>query len=147
MKFFKRKKTADSPAAVPTAEPAQQAVIDESALAETAAPIQEPQEPELAEPVANAPQPSEQPAPVADEPDVAPVTAAVAKPDSADSAGFFGRLRRGLGRTSNTLVQGLGTLFLGRKEIDDELLEELESRLLLADVGVDATVEIISHHK
>jgi fused signal recognition particle receptor len=40
-------------------------------------------------------------------------------------------------------VQGLGTLFLGRKEIDAELLEELESRLLLADVGVDATVEII----
>ena len=39
----------------------------------------------------------------------------------------------------------MGTLFLGRKEIDDELLEELESRLLLADVGVDATVEIISH--
>jgi fused signal recognition particle receptor len=56
---------------------------------------------------------------------------------------FFSRLRRGLGRTSNTLVQGMGTLFLGRKEIDEELLEELESRLLLADVGVDATVEII----
>ena len=152
MKFFKRKKTADSPAAVPTGEPAQQeeqAVIDESAAAETAAPVQESRVPELAEAVANAPQPSAQPsaqpAAVADEPDVAPVTAPVAKPDSADSAGFFGRLRRGLGRTSNTLVQGLGTLFLGRKEIDDELLEELESRLLLADVGVDATVEIISH--
>ncbi len=37
----------------------------------------------------------------------------------------------------------LGTLFLGRKEIDEDLLEELESRLLLADVGVYATVEII----
>ncbi len=53
------------------------------------------------------------------------------------------RLRIGLGRTSDNLVQGLGTLFLGRKEIDAELFEELESRLLLADVGVDATVEII----
>jgi fused signal recognition particle receptor len=40
-------------------------------------------------------------------------------------------------------VAGLGTLFLGRKEIDADLLEELESQLLLADVGVDATVEII----
>jgi len=40
-------------------------------------------------------------------------------------------------------VQGMGNLFLGRKEIDAELLEELESRLLLADVGVDATLDII----
>ncbi len=71
------------------------------------------------------------------------VTEPAARPVAATEAGFFARLRRGLGRTSDTLVQGLGTLFLGRKEIDAELLEELESRLLLADVGVDATVEII----
>ncbi|HAN68477.1 MAG TPA: signal recognition particle-docking protein FtsY, partial [Halieaceae bacterium] len=64
-------------------------------------------------------------------------------PVAAAEAGFFARLRRGLGKTSNTLVEGLGTLFLGRKEIDAELMEELESRLLLADAGVDATVEII----
>jgi len=57
--------------------------------------------------------------------------------------GFFQRLRRGLGRTSDNLVQGMGTLFLGRKEIDAELLEDLESQLLQADVGVEATVEII----
>nr|WP_240725202.1 signal recognition particle-docking protein FtsY [Haliea sp. SAOS-164] len=61
----------------------------------------------------------------------------------ADKPGFFARLRRGLGRTSDNLVAGLGNLFLGRKEIDAELLEELESRLLLADVGVEATMEII----
>ncbi|MEQ9464211.1 MAG: signal recognition particle-docking protein FtsY [Haliea sp.] len=71
------------------------------------------------------------------------VTEPAARPVAATEAGFFARLRRGLGRTSDTLVQGLGTLFLGRKEIDADLLEELESRLLLADVGVDATVEII----
>ena len=75
--------------------------------------------------------------------------AATAAPDAVDEdagkAGFFSRLRRGLGRTSDNLVQGLGNLFLGRKEIDAELLEELESRLLLADVGVDATLEIIDH--
>ncbi len=65
--------------------------------------------------------------------------------DAAAGDGFFSRLRRGLGRTSNTLVQGMGTLFLGRKEIDEELLEELESRLLLADVGVEATVEIVDN--
>ncbi|MEM9254394.1 MAG: signal recognition particle-docking protein FtsY [Pseudomonadota bacterium] len=57
--------------------------------------------------------------------------------------GFFARLKRGLGRTSDNLVEGVGNLFLGRKEIDAELLEELESLLLMADVGVDATLEII----
>jgi fused signal recognition particle receptor len=62
---------------------------------------------------------------------------------AANSPGLFSRLRQGLGRTSDNLVAGMGTLFLGRKEIDADLLEELESRLLLADVGVDATVEII----
>ena len=73
---------------------------------------------------------------------VSPMLAPAAPPERAESA-VFSRLRRGLGRTSDNLVQGMGTLFLGRKEIDAELLEELESRLLLADVGVDATVEII----
>jgi fused signal recognition particle receptor len=47
--------------------------------------------------------------------------------------------------TSDNLVQGMGNVFLGRKEIDADLLEELESTLLMADVGVDATVEIIGH--
>lgn len=71
--------------------------------------------------------------------------AAATPPETEEKArpGFFSRLRRGLGRTSDNLVAGLGNLFLGRKEIDAELLEELESRLLLADVGVDATVHII----
>jgi fused signal recognition particle receptor len=66
-------------------------------------------------------------------------------PKQESKTGFFGRLRRGLGRTSDNLVQGMGTLFLGRKEIDIDLIEELESRLLLADVGVDATRDIIDH--
>jgi fused signal recognition particle receptor len=69
----------------------------------------------------------------------APSTAA---PNSTES-GFFSRLKRGLGRTSDGLIAGLGSLFLGAKEIDEDLLEELESRLLMADVGVDATVDII----
>ena len=64
-------------------------------------------------------------------------------PSAETDRGFFQRLRRGLGRTSDNLVQGMGTLFLGRKEIDEELLEDLESQLLQADVGVEATLEII----
>jgi fused signal recognition particle receptor len=95
----------------------------------------------------------EAPAPGAEQAaEAAPEATATPQPDDVggqdgevSKAGLFSRLRHGLGRTSNTLVQGMGTLFLGRKEIDEELLEELESRLLLADVGVEATVEIIDH--
>ena len=49
------------------------------------------------------------------------------------------RFSRALSRTS----AGLGAFFLGYKEISDELLEELETLLLMADVGVDVTTEII----
>ncbi len=58
-------------------------------------------------------------------------------------AGFVSRLRERLSRTRTNLTEGLSSLVLGRKTIDDELLEELETRLLLADAGVDATREII----
>ncbi len=64
-------------------------------------------------------------------------------PESEKKVGFVGRLRERLSRTRTSLTKGLSSLILGRKTIDDELLEELETRLLLADVGVDATREII----
>lgn len=91
--------------------------------------------------------------PTGDQAPASPATAPAEGANSADDGsapeagreGFFARLRRGLGRTSDNLVQGLGNLFLGRKEIDAELLEELESRLLLADVGVEATMDIIEN--
>ncbi|GEM_PF-198296 len=57
--------------------------------------------------------------------------------------GFFARIREGLSRTSSNFAEGLGNLFLGRKEIDEDLLEEIETQLLVADVGLDATTEII----
>ena len=71
----------------------------------------------------------------------------VAVPDdpSPTEAGVFSRMRRGLSRTSDNLFEGMGNLFLGRKEIDGDLFEELESRLLMADVGVEATSEIIDN--
>ncbi|WP_439101937.1 signal recognition particle-docking protein FtsY [Congregibacter sp.] len=65
--------------------------------------------------------------------------------DNSSGPGFFGRLKRGLGRTSDSLAAGFGNLFLGRKTIDAQLLEELESQLLIADVGIEATSEIIEH--
>ncbi len=58
--------------------------------------------------------------------------------------GFFGRLKERLSRTRSGLVESVAGLVLGRKKIDDELLEEIESILLGADVGVDATRQIIA---
>jgi len=57
--------------------------------------------------------------------------------------GFFARLRTGLSRTRSRFTDGLANLVVGRKEIDAELLEELETLLLTADVGVDATTRIV----
>ncbi|WP_245912648.1 signal recognition particle-docking protein FtsY [Marinobacterium halophilum] len=58
-------------------------------------------------------------------------------------AGFFSRIKSGLSRTKANLTEQLGDLFLGVKEIDEDLLEEIETTLLMADVGVEATTEII----
>ena len=57
-------------------------------------------------------------------------------------SGFFTRLKEGLKRTKANLGGGLFSLFSGKK-IDDELFEELEEQLLVADVGVDTTLKII----
>jgi fused signal recognition particle receptor len=58
-------------------------------------------------------------------------------------SGFFARIKSGLSRTRSNLAGGLGDLLLGKKEIDDDLLEDIETQLLMADVGVAATQEII----
>jgi fused signal recognition particle receptor len=57
--------------------------------------------------------------------------------------GWLSRLRNGLSRTSANIGSGLGDVFLGKKSIDDELLEEIETCLLTADVGIEATQSII----
>jgi fused signal recognition particle receptor len=56
--------------------------------------------------------------------------------------GLFARLRERLTKTRGGLTGGLAALFRGR-QVDDELLEELETRLLMADVGIEATTQII----
>lgn len=57
--------------------------------------------------------------------------------------GLWGRLRSGLGRTREQLASGMGNLLLGEKEIDEAALEELETALLLTDVGMDTTRQIM----
>ncbi|MDM8545269.1 signal recognition particle-docking protein FtsY [Candidatus Venteria ishoeyi] len=60
------------------------------------------------------------------------------------NGGFFARLKQGLNRTRTGLTKGLARLGIGKTGIDDELLEDIETLLLMADVGVEATREIIS---
>ena len=57
--------------------------------------------------------------------------------------GLFSKLKERLSRTRAQLGTGLADLLLGRKRIDDDLLDELETLLLTADVGVEATRRII----
>jgi fused signal recognition particle receptor len=59
------------------------------------------------------------------------------------SPGMLARLRRGLSRTRAKLFSGIEDLFRQRRHIDPELLEEIEARLLQADLGVAATARII----
>jgi fused signal recognition particle receptor len=59
-------------------------------------------------------------------------------------AGFWQRMKRGLAKTRSGMGKGLADLLVGKKEIDDEVFEELETQLLMADVGVEATDTIIS---
>ena len=58
--------------------------------------------------------------------------------------GLFARLKSGLARSRSHFTQGLSNLILGKKKIDDELLEDLENLLLTSDVGVEATSRIIN---
>jgi len=62
----------------------------------------------------------------------------VAEPES-----LYLRLKTQLKRTRSGLSGVLAHIPLGRQEIDEDLLEEIEASLLMADIGVDATTEII----
>ena len=56
---------------------------------------------------------------------------------------FYKRLKSGLSKTRGQFSNGLSNLVLGQKEIDEDSLEEIETLLLMADVGVDTTTRII----
>jgi len=81
--------------------------------------------------------------PVQPEPEPAPVAAATVTEQA--KPGFFARLKQGLSKTSASIGEGMASLFLGKKVIDDDLLDEIETRLLTADVGVEATSAIVQN--
>lgn len=71
------------------------------------------------------------------------MTHSTSKESSAQNRGLLGRLGAKLGATRQSLTRGLGDILLGKREIDDELLEELEDLLVTADVGVEVSNDII----
>ncbi|SMG16868.1 signal recognition particle-docking protein FtsY [Cedecea sp. NFIX57] len=75
--------------------------------------------------------------------EVAPV-AVLQEQEKPTKEGFFARLKRSLVKTKQNLGSGFISLFRGKK-IDDDLFEELEEQLLIADVGVETTRKIIAN--
>lgn len=57
--------------------------------------------------------------------------------------GFFARLKEGLTKTRNNIVRGIDSIFSGYSAIDEEFYEELEETLIMGDLGVRATQEIL----
>ncbi|WP_309677213.1 signal recognition particle-docking protein FtsY [Pseudomonas sp.] len=137
---------APEPVQPPVVEP----VVAPVVVAEPEPVVPEPVVPAFVAPAGPAAPVVQAPAPVAAP--VAPVAAAPVVPVEAPAepvrteetkAGFFARLKQGLSKTSASIGEGMASLFLGKKIIDDELLEDIETRLLTADVGVEATSVII----
>lgn len=61
--------------------------------------------------------------------------------------GFFARFKNGLSKTRHQLGEGIGRLLLGKKEINPELLDELETMLISADLGLDASQSMLNQLK
>ena len=62
---------------------------------------------------------------------------------SEEKKGFFSRLKEGLSKTRNNIVHGIDAVFGGFSSIDEEFYEELEEILIMGDIGVAATEEIL----
>lgn len=61
--------------------------------------------------------------------------------------GFFGKLKEGLSKTRNNIVSGIDSVFSGFSTIDDDFYDELEEILIMGDIGVKASGEIIERLK
>ncbi|MDE6405656.1 MAG: signal recognition particle-docking protein FtsY [Lachnospiraceae bacterium] len=64
-----------------------------------------------------------------------------------EKKGFFGRLKAGLTKTRDNIVHGMDSVFGGFSSIDDDFYEELEEILIMGDIGVNATEEILERLK
>ena len=133
------------PAAAVAVEPAaSEPVIAETLSEEAIAPAPETSaaaaEPAASEPVIAETLSEEAIAPVAAE--TTEAEPALAQPQTKpknESGGYFARIRQGLAKTR----RGFADLFLGKKTLDQDLIDDLETQLLTADVGIEVTRNII----
>ena len=65
--------------------------------------------------------------------------------DVPEKKGFFSRLKESLSKTRANFSNGLANLFLGKKKLDADILEQIETQLLTADVGIEATQHLVQH--
>ncbi|MDE6642412.1 MAG: signal recognition particle-docking protein FtsY [Acetatifactor sp.] len=66
---------------------------------------------------------------------------------SEEKKGFFARLKQGLTKTRDNIVRGIDSVFNGFSAIDDDFYEELEEILIMGDIGVNATNDILERLK
>lgn len=59
--------------------------------------------------------------------------------------GFFDKLKKGLGKTKESINEKINNVFSTFRKVDEELLEELEEALIMSDVGMDTSVQIIDN--
>ena len=64
-----------------------------------------------------------------------------------EKKGFFGRLAQGLTKTRNNIAAGFDSIFSGFSGIDDDFYEELEEIMIMSDMGIDTTMNIIEKLK
>lgn len=64
-----------------------------------------------------------------------------------EKKGFFARLKNGLSKTRDNIVKGIDAVFSGFSDIDDDFYEELEEILIMGDIGVNATSQILTRLK
>lgn len=130
----------DEPAPAEEAEsPADEPVVDEITADLTEQTVAD--EPTTAE---SASEPTEAPAEVDDAVAVVPAVPLTEKTqEKPASKSLFGRLRERLGKTRDAFIYRLDRLFLGKKEIDQDLFEQLEEVLITADLGVGTTLDLL----
>lgn len=132
-RMFKRTAHEDSPSEVPAQEPSADQGKEPSAVPSHIAPPPPEEATSAAQQYA---------APAAAEEGASGQAAADA--GVAAEGSFWQRMKSGLSKTRSGMGQGLADLLVGKKEIDDEVFEDLETQLLIADVGVEATDAIIN---
>lgn len=71
----------------------------------------------------------------------------MAEETQAEKKGFFARLKAGLTKTRDNIVKGIDSAFSGFSSIDEDFYEELEEVLIMGDIGVNATTEIVERLK